>query len=187
MRSLWKGALFGGLVLFVWGFISWTVLPWHNATFSTFGDEDEVARVLAANTAGRGIYLYPGEHHQPGLTPEQQAAAEERVRQKAEAGPFIFVSLDDRGMSSMTRPLVTGLVYQILGALVLTLIVVRCRESAYWERVGIVVLAVLAAAILCFLPPWNWFGFDTAYTVVSILDLVVAGLLAGLVIAKVTP
>ena len=39
----WKGALFGGLTLFVWGFVSWTVLPWHNMTFSTFTDEDEVA------------------------------------------------------------------------------------------------------------------------------------------------
>ena len=185
-KSLWKGTFFGGLALFVWSTISWMVLPWHNATLNTFTNEDEVARVLKANTSGRGIYVYPGEHHTPGLTPEQQKRAEEAVMDKMKTGPFIFVSFDDRGMSSMTKPMVTRLLLQILGALVLTLIVVRCRESGFWERVVIVVLVVLAAGILCFLPLWNWFGFATNYTLVAVIDLLMAGFLGGLVIAKVT-
>ena len=185
-KSLWKGALFGGLALFVWSTISWMVLPWHNATLNTFTNEDEVARVLKANTSGRGIYFYPGEHHTPGMTPEQQKRAEEAVMDKMKTGPLLFVSFDDRGMSSMTRPMVTGVLLQILGALVLTLIVVRCRESGFWERVIIVVLVVLAAGILCFLPLWNWFGFATNYTLVAVMDLLIAGFLSGLVIAKVT-
>ncbi len=86
----------------------------------------------------------------------------------------------------MTKPMVTGLLLQILGALVLTLIVVRCRESGFWERVVIVVLVVLAAGILCFLPLWNWFGFAINYTLVAVIDLLMAGFLSGLVIAKVT-
>ncbi len=186
-KSLWKGALLGGLVLFAWGNVSWIVLPWHNMTLSTFTDEDEVARVLEANTSGRGIYLYPGAHHKPGMTPEEQKAAQGAAREKMKAGPFIFVSIVDAGMTSMARPLILGLILQILGALALTMIVVRCRESGFWERVSIVVLVVLAAGILCFLPLWNWFGFATGYTLVSIFDLLISGFLAGLVIAKVVP
>ncbi len=103
-KSLWKGALFGGLALFVWSTISWMVLPWHNATLNTFTNEDEVARVLKANASGRGIYVYPGEHHTPGLTPEQRKRAEEAVMDKMKTGPFIFVSSRISNLIQTSRP-----------------------------------------------------------------------------------
>ncbi len=186
-RATWKAVILGGVVLFLWGNVSWIVLPWHNMTFSTFADEDEVARVLEANTSGRGIYLYPGAHHEPGMTAAEEEAAQAAVMEKMQAGPFVFVSYQDAGMASMARPMIVGFVIQILAALVLALIVARCRDADFWQRVSIVVLVFLAGGILCYLPLWNWFGFATGFTVVSVLDLVVGGLLAGLVIARFTP
>ncbi len=184
VKSLWKPVLAAGVVLFVWGNISWVLLPWHNMTFRTFADEDAVARVVEGNTDGRGIYLYPGQHHQPGMSAEEQEAAEAAVMEKVRRGPFLFVSVLDGGRESMTGMMIVGFVVQLLAALVLTLIVVRCGETDYWQRVSLVVLVVLAGGILCLLPQWNWFGFATGYTVVMLLDLLVAGLLAGLVIAR---
>lgn len=183
-KSLWKPALLGGVTLFVWSTISWTVLPWHNTTFNVFFDEDEVARVIGANTPGGGVYLYPGDHHKPGMTPEEEKAATEAVMTKMAAGPFLFVSVSSAGMSSMVPATVKGFIFQILAALVLAMIVVRCGEPGYWERVTIVVLVVIAAGILCYIPSWNWFGFATGYTLVMFADLLISGLLAGLVIAK---
>ncbi len=187
LRSAWKGALAGGVVLFVWGFVSWTILPWHDMTLSTFADEDEVARVVRANASGRGIYLYPGERHEPGMTPEEVEAAKQAVVDKMRRGPFLFVSYVDRGTASMAGPLIIGFVCQVFGALALTLIVLFSRERRFWNRVSIVVLVAVAASALCYLPQWNWFGFADGYTRVAILDLVAATFLAGMAIAKVTP
>ena len=75
-RSFLMGGFVGGVVLFVWGAVSWMVLPWHNMTLNTFTDEDKVANVLIANAPVRGIYVYPGEAHVPGLSEDEKAKAE---------------------------------------------------------------------------------------------------------------
>jgi hypothetical protein len=31
--SLIKGGIMGGLAMFLWGMVSWTLLPWHDASF----------------------------------------------------------------------------------------------------------------------------------------------------------
>ena len=74
----------------------------------------------------------------------------------------------------------------VLGALLLTWLVLQIRAPGYGARVGFVVIAALAGGIICHLPNWNWWGFSTSYTAVTLADVVVTWLLAGLVIAKVT-
>ena len=49
IRALIKGGIFGGIILFVWGFISWVVLPWHTITLNKFKDEAAVEQALTAN------------------------------------------------------------------------------------------------------------------------------------------
>jgi hypothetical protein len=171
-KKLILGGVLGGLVYFVWGFIAWTLIPWHHATLRTFIDGEAVVSAINANTQGRGVYLYPSES-------EDQAALEAKMAR----GPFLFVSVDDRGMASMTRPLVTAILIQILCALLVTWLLLQTSGLAYGRRVTFVTVLGLVAGLLCFLPSWNWFGFSTGYTVVSILDLTIGSLLAGLAIA----
>ncbi len=52
--SPWKGAIAGGLVVFAWGAISWMVLPFHEKTIHTFGDQASVVNVL---TMGKSMAL----------------------------------------------------------------------------------------------------------------------------------
>ncbi len=171
-KKLILGAVLGGLVYFVWGFLSWTLLPWHVATMGSFADQDAVVSTLTANTQGRGIYIYPPEG-------DQSAAGQEKMAQ----GPLVFVSIDDRGMPSMGPPIVRSIVIQIVGALLVTWLLLQATGLSYGRRVLFVTVFGLVAGWLCYLPPWNWFGFATGYTVVAILDMVIGSLLAGLVIA----
>ena len=54
-----KVGLIGGASLFIWSIISWTVLPWHNATSHQFINEMQVSQVLKDNAHQKGIYFLP--------------------------------------------------------------------------------------------------------------------------------
>jgi hypothetical protein len=48
-----------------------------------------------------------------------------------------------------------------------------------------IVTAALAVGVIAVLPNWVWWHFSTRWTLVTMTDIVVGWLLAGLVIAKV--
>ena len=183
-KPLLKGAIFGGIVLFVWGFISHAVLPWHEATWNRFADEDAVAQVLTENAPRSGIYLYP-MGPKPEGSEEQKQAAEAEMWEKMRKGPFAFVAYTDHGTTSMVRPFVVQLLTQILGALLATWLLLQTSALSYAGKVTFLAVVALTAGVLCHVPNWNWWGFATGYTVVNLVDLVIGWVLAGLVIAKV--
>ena len=172
IRTAVKGALAGGAVLFIWGIVYWMVLPFHPMVFGQFQDEDAVASVLAQNAPESGIYIYPG-------------GQDEEAMEKMARGPFAFVAFHPGGMASMVRPLVTQLGIQILGAFLISLLLARSRVASYWERVGFVVVLLLAAGVLCHLPDWNWWHFSTGYILTVFFDLLAGGFLAALALARV--
>lgn len=172
IRTAVKGALAGGAVLFIWGVFFWVALPWHQAVFDEFRDEDAVASILAQNASQSGIYIYPGGR--------DEESVEKRAR-----GPFAFVVFHPAGTTSMVRPLLTQLVIQILGALFISLLLAKVGEPSYWGRVGIVLLLLMAAGVLCHLPDWNWWRFPTGYVFMVLVDRLAGGFLAALVLARI--
>ncbi|MEK6698785.1 MAG: hypothetical protein AABZ10_07060 [Nitrospirota bacterium] len=52
-------SILAGIVLFVWGFISWALLPWHMTVANKFADEAAVSRVLKENAPQSGVYYLP--------------------------------------------------------------------------------------------------------------------------------
>jgi hypothetical protein len=52
-------SVLGALALFMAGAISWMALPFRAANLGQFQDEDKVAAVLAENTNGHGLYVFP--------------------------------------------------------------------------------------------------------------------------------
>ena len=169
IASLIKGGVLGGLAMFLWSLVSWTVLPWHDATMGRFRDEGAVAAVLTQNTTRRGIYVLPF----PGGSATEAAAP---------SVPRAFVAYDDRASFSLSRPMGGALLINILGALCLTWLLIRVRLR-YWGRVFSATAAGVFAGVVADLPAWNWWGFSTPYTMVAFADHVLGGFLAGLVIA----
>lgn len=185
LKSLVKGGMLGGITLFVWGAVSWTVLPWHNLTLQKFTNEDAVVAVIRANATTPGVYFLPNARHQPGMTGTEKKAAWESVEKRMAEGPVVFASIRLKGAPSMAPFALTGIVISIIGATLGTLLLLQTRHSRYLRRAGFLSLFGLTAGVVCFLPYWNWFDFSTAYTATSIIDLAIGWFLAGLVIAKV--
>jgi len=156
------------VVLFVWGYVSWAILPWHNAVANEFADESAVASVLKENAPSAGIYYLPfaQEDVQPGAV-------------------FAMANvLPDGVESGMGGMMVVAVLGQAISALLVLLLLCKTSNLDYWGRVRFVALAGVAIGFVSHFPYWNWFGFSTSYTLVIILDTLIAWTLAGLVLAR---
>jgi hypothetical protein len=184
-KSLALGAILGGLTAFIWSFISWDVLPWHERTLQSFQDEDAVGRVIMEHTASSGVYLYPAGPTEEGMTKEQKKAAEAASMEKMTKGPVVFATIRREGFKSYARGIVIQFLTQVLAAFLLTWLVLKTGGSSYGGRVVFLTVVGLAAGVIVELPNWNWWGFSNNYTAVAITDCALTWLIAGLVIAKV--
>ena len=170
MCSCIKGGVVAGIVLFVWGFVSWMALPWHKDTLNAFKDEKAVAEVIKVNAVHSGMYFMPMQ----GM---------EMAEQKSSL-PMVFSSVHLEGVSpSMTKQIITGLIGQILAATLVGWLLLQVSGLNYFQRVGFVVVFAVAASIISYLPNWNWFAFDTNFSLVLVADTLISWFLAGLVLA----
>ena len=184
LKSLVLGAILGGLTAFVWSFISWDLLPWHEKQLRSFQNEDEVSAVIAAHAPESGNYLLPTGPSQEGMSPDQKKAAQEIRMQKMQKGPLVFAAVHREGFGSFPRVLLTQLLCQMFAALLLTWMLLQTSGLSYARRVAFLAIAGLAASVIADLPNWNWWGYSAAYTFVYLIDYTLTWLLAGLVIAK---
>jgi hypothetical protein len=181
------GGVLGGLVMFLWGAFSWMVLPWHDLTIGTFSQESLVAGAVLAQAPRDGVYLLPNARQQnPRLSLEEKAQALSAAKDRMKVGPFIFMSVARGGIDPGDPMLfVRSLIIQIVGATLITMLLVQTRGLRFWCRVGFVETAGITIAIFATLPLWNWWQFPLPYTLVNFADLVIAAIFAGLVIAWV--
>jgi hypothetical protein len=185
IRSLVLGTILGGLVAFLWSSVSWEVIGWHEKTLTTFQNEDDVSAVIASHITQSGTYLLPAGPSQAGMTSEQKKAAQDVQMQKMQKGPVMFAAIRRDGFGSFARGLVTQILIQMAGALLLTWLLLQTSGLSYTRRVAFLAVAGLAASVIADLPNWNWWGVSGAYTAVNLIDYTITWLLAGLVIAKV--
>jgi hypothetical protein len=169
MTNLWKGALFGGLTVFVWSAASWMVLPWHAKVFHTFEHDVDVVRMLDFGAPTSGVYLYPS------ASSHEMKAGE----------PMVFVNFSKEGMRPMGRAMGFGLALQILGAFILTWLLSKTSGLSYGQKVLFAAAYGLAVAVLGHGAYWIWWAFPTDYTLVAIAEGVMGWILAGLVIGMV--
>ena len=185
LKSLVLGAVLGGLTAFLWSFISWDLLPWHEKQLHSFQNEDEVLAIIASHAPRSGNYLLPTGPSEEGLTADQKKAAQEIRMQKMQKGPLMFAAIRKEGFGSFPKTLITQVLYQMLAALLLTWMLLQTTGLSYARRVAFLAVAGLAASVIADLPNWNWWAFSGAYTAVNVIDYTLSWLLAGLVIAKV--
>ena len=159
-----------GVALFVWGFVSWAVLPWHMMVANKFVNEAAVSQVLKENAHQAGVYFLPFSEEDHG--PDQIGAFANVLPQGTEM--------------NMGRQMAVGIATQIVSALLVLALLSLTAGLSYWGKVGFFALAGLTIAFVSHAPYWNWFGFPGAYVGVTILDSLIGWTLAGLAVAKFT-
>jgi hypothetical protein len=185
IKSLLLGTIVGGVVTFLWSWVSWDVLTWHEKPLLKFQNEAEVMAMITSHTTASGVYILPGKTPTEGMTPEQKKAAEAADMEKMKTQPIVFAAIRRNGFPSMAQGLVIQLLCQMAAAFLLTWLLLQTSGLSYGKRVMFLAITGLTASVIVDLPNWNWWGFSGAYTVVNLTDFTLTWLLAGLAIAKV--
>jgi len=172
--SITKAGILGGITLFIWGALSWMVLPWHTKTIHSFTDEAAITQLIQSNAPISGMYFSPAW--------KQNDTAKDKAQMQ---GPMVFASVRLEGISSsMTVSMIISFLTQAIAAFFVAWLLSKTKGLNYLERVGFVVIFALAAGIVTDIPYWNWFAFDMQYTLVAMADLLIGWFFAGLVLAK---
>lgn len=185
-KRILKCGIVGGVVVFVWGVISWIILPFHENSLHQFKDEKKVYEAIRDNATESGIYILPNMYvYRNGMSQSDMRKMMANQQQMMAKGPVMFASICVEGVSGATyAPFIISLAIQIFGGIVITWMLLQTKISAYKKQVGFVTLVGLLVGILGLLPAWNWWGFSAAYTLNCIADLVIGWALAGLAIGK---
>lgn len=185
-RSLVLGAVLGGVVVFVWSAVSWMLLPWHESSMRSFTDEAAVAQVIMDNAPSGGMFMIPGMP--PGYASMSQAQKDScaaAMAQMKAAGPYLYGVVWRGVKEDMGRQMGIGLLFDILAALLVTMLVMRTGGMSWGGRVMFIVTAALAVCLIGLAPNWIWWHHPSGDVIVSMADVLIAWTLAGMVIAKV--
>ncbi|MCB1060102.1 MAG: hypothetical protein KDB65_07715 [Calditrichaeota bacterium] len=178
--------VFGGLAMFMWGAISHMFLPWHDATYNTFRDEDLVTEVMMKEAGESGIYIAPmGDVLNPNLTGEAKHTARDEMWQKSLRGPNVFVSFRREGMSGMATPMILDLLTLIVMAFVMLFLLQAVPQLTWMGKVLFVVIVGTLGMALVQMEQWIWWSFSSGYVLVNIVDGAVRWAVGGMVLAKV--
>ena len=183
MKKTLLGGIAGGIILFVWSFLAWIVLPLHTPTMHEIPNGDAVISTLKPLLPMKGLYLL---RHNPGMSADR--AAQDAWTEKVKQGPNGLILYDPAGTDPMmTSQMVVGLILDILSALVVAWLLTRSTalSASYLSRVMFCGMFAIFATLFDYLSMWNWMGYPADFTTGLIVDSLIAWLLAGLAIAAI--
>lgn len=178
-KKVITATVLGGVSVFVWGMISWMLLPWHKTTFNEFKDESAVVQTISENVDKTGIYLRP-------YTNDFTGAAKAEFDEKYKAGPRLFVIYTKEGGDPTMKPqMIMGFLTQLAAAFLISLLLWSASGLSYGGRVLFVTGAGLLTGILGYMPSYIWWNFPLDFVLVGIADQIIAWFIAGLLMAKI--
>lgn len=182
-----------GLVLFLWGFVSWVVLTWHAETFVELPDEVGLVAALriylpkdSNQEVQSGTYRVPWVKSSDLANPETRAKTEEDFRRRHMEGPVAYLFYSEAGSDPMApQRLAAGAGLYMLAAFFAALAVYISLPGRpnFLLRVGIVLAMGCFTVLMTHLNDWNFMYRPDDYTLAMCADNLVSALLAGIVIA----
>jgi hypothetical protein len=178
-KQLLLATILGAIILFVWGAIAFTFIPWPGMPLRAFTNEDAVEQAIVANAPEPGNYILPNPH-KPGLTKEQT----DRLGEKIMRGPMMFAAVRLGPMRPFPVLLILQFLIQLVSAFIATFLLLKTCGLTYGQRVVFVVLCGVLIFVAGKLDEWVWWSFSGAYLMMQFGAIVIGWILAALVIAK---
>jgi len=179
------GGIVGGIIAFVWGFVSWGVLPWHDLAINKFRNQEFVTWVIKENVTVDGVYVAPfALSDQVNLTPGEIKQEAEQQKAAMKTGPFVYAQVKTGGINP-SSPLLYfySFLTQFAGAVLISLLLMKVVDTSYGGRLFFVTMIGLLIGILGFIPNWNWFGAGYRFTLIMMADVLIQWFLVGLFLA----
>lgn len=183
MKKVLIAGLVGGVVIFIWQFISYTVLPWHMMVIHNIPSGEQISQILKNDGIPGGVYHHPGFPEETESQEEAMKAFTERYKQGANINLMVYAAQGEDPNNPMQ--FVISYILNVLGAIIAAFMLWKAGGSI----VGLVPRALFVAGLGLFtvvshiLLNWNWWGFPGDFILVESADTLVAWFLAGLAIA----
>lgn len=174
MRAVFGAAVAAALV-FVWGYVYWTMLPYSPQVMRAAESEPQLSRALQAALPESGMFVIPG------LKSNDAAAVEDYQKRQAE-GPIATVVFRREG-STMSAPVLGfGYLQMFLAALAAAIALSACDVNFYPGRVMIVFWMGIFATLWADFSDVAWFYYPMNYYWLKLGYTVPAAVLMGLVL-----
>ncbi|HEU4665212.1 MAG TPA: hypothetical protein VFS55_14380 [Dokdonella sp.] len=168
-------AIVGGLLMFVWGAVAHTLLPFEREAFKPLPNEAAVVASLEGQAAQPGLYSFPWLDFSRATT-EQQDAWKQRIA----SGPSGLIVYRPSGAEAMSpRQLVSEFVSNMLAALFGALLLVQLGGGVARRVLSMAAIGI-AAWLSVSVSQWIWYGFPTSFLIGDLADQFGGWLLAGI-------
>ena len=186
MKKMLIAALVGGLLLFVWGFVSHALLPLGHMGYSVLppAAEQGVITGLKGHLTEPGFYMFPGIDNWP----NPSEADETTWAAKAKSGPSGILVATPVGTGMDDFPMTLGKEFAtnlILGLVMAVVLMHVPKSMGYGRRVGVGALLGAYGAIDIEGSYNTFYGFPSSYFTAQVIIAVVGALLAALAVAKI--
>ncbi len=141
MKKQLIASLVGGLILFIWQFLSWTMLPTHKSLYTYTPNEGKILESLGQNLGAEGTYMLPSLP--ANATPEQHEA----MMRDAPGKPWAMVSYHQAMEMNMGMNMFRGFAIDFLAVWLLVWLLMKVNGF----NMGTAVQASLAVGFIGYL------------------------------------
>lgn len=171
MRNAIIGALIGGILLWLWQFLSWTALDLHRPGYDYHPKQQEIMDCLGQQLSDDGFYFLPN-------VPKGASAAEMQELEKTMAGkPWALIQYHKSYNTNMGLNIVRGLLVDMVAAFLLCWVLLNFAQLNLQK----VLLSALAIGLLSYLTTYYtnhiWYEMPT---MPDLIDAIVGWGLVGL-------
>lgn len=169
MKKLVIGALVGGIILFLWQFLSWSMLNVHSAEMMYTPNQDNIMAVLNEN-------LEEGSYFLPNVAPDTPSEEQQAYWESSAGKPWATVNYHKSMNTNMGMNMFRGFVIDFIAVLLLGWILLKFETLNF----NITVLTSLAVGLTGYLTIsyLNSVWFETS-TIGFLIDSIVQWGLAG--------
>lgn len=155
MKKVWIGTIVGAILIFLWQFLSWSMLPVHQDEFRYTANQDAIIEALSQNLTEDGQYMIPNV---PPGTPQDQ---HQEAMKAFEGKPWAHINYHQTWDSStMGMNMARGFAADLVAVWLLVWLLMRLEVRTFLP----ILLASLTVGVIGFLtvPYLNSIWFETS-------------------------
>lgn len=186
MKKLLIGSFVGAIVLFVWSFLAWSVLPIHLNTFMYNPAMNTVLKTLADSNVETGVYAMPmADNRNVSGFDSKYREETERVMKESENKPAVMVSYLKEGYQFSALTIIKGFLINLITLFAACMLLIPGYKTMntffgrWWLTLFVGVLVSAAGPLI----NYNWMGAPWSYTIDLIMDVMVNWGITGLWLA----
>jgi len=167
-------SLVGAIIMFVWSFLAWVVLPIHANTYMYTPGQDAILKVLADNNLESGTYGMPS-------APTKEEAMKVHESNAGKSGAQIFYLKEIPAMGPGMH--IAGIIFNFIMVFAACMLLVNNMGGSFFSRWWMVMMFAIVLIFGEHLMSWNWMGYSWNYTRDFILDTAIGWGINGLWLA----